>query len=372
MKTGIILLIIFVILIVIINAFRGIIKYKALLEKLLSKGYLTEEDENKLNKLADKHKITKKTTDEIRSQRMKKDTQEIINRIYSNEIFSDDDEKQIKNIANKHRINVEYDNPDFRKFRTYWMRSNTKTHHELKKTKEIPLTISSIKTKEDYEKLNKRIDFLNNKYESTTSNEESIKIEKEIEKLDNIWNIAREKVWGWQFIPECSLLETDDEIFDFAYKIFENKNELKNIIKDFPEYEDDFIELTFDDEPEEKPAYIETIRQIYRISREDIPLNEILNKIDKISKPYEKNIKKYISDNQLSVGQFVVAMILENENAPIPFELVKEGLSNREDYLKIEPIDFGKRKGVGPKTVQQLIDYQNFVKNYDKENDWNF
>jgi hypothetical protein len=371
MDFGIILFSLIVILLIIFLSFRGI-KYKALLEKFLLKGNLTEDDEKQLDNFAAKFKISKKSTDEIRIQRMKKDTQSIINRIYSNQLFSEDDETQIINIANRHRITVDLDNPDFRKFRTYWMRSNTKTHREFQNSKNMPFSSASIKTKDDYEKLNKQIELLNKKYESTNSDDESKKIEKEIEKLDKIWETTRDKVWGWQFIPELTLLETDDKIFDLAYKIFENKKDVNDIIKNHPEYENDFTELTFEDDPEDRPAYIATLKQINYISKEDIHLNEILKKIDDLSKPYEKYLKLYLSDSQLSVGQFVVASILANEKAPIPFILVQEGYINRDDYLKIDPTEFSKRKGVGPKTVQQLIDYKKFVSEYATEKDWNF
>jgi len=226
----------------------------------------------------------------------------------------------------------------------------------------------SIQTREDFKKLCDRIDYLDKHPDLPYSNE----ISKELNKLYRIYDSCRDKIIGWQFVPDLSGLVFDENILEFAYHIFEKKPDVNKFIKKYPEYENDINELTFEDNPEEKPSYFNILKSISEIMNKKISLRQMMIEIDEISKSYENiftPLKGKYTD--LSIAEFILATKLKNEKAPLSYVLVKEDYIEREDYLNIDPKDFKKRKGVGAKLVEQLIDFQTKLKN-PNEKDWDF
>lgn len=228
--------------------------------------------------------------------------------------------------------------------------------------------VKSIQTREDFKKLCDRIDYLDKHPDLPYSNE----ISKELNKLYKIYDTCRDKIIGWQFVPELSNLEIDEEILELAYHVFDKKADVNKFIKKHLEYENDINELTFDEKPEAKPNYIDILKSISQIMNKNIPLRQMISEINEISKSYEDSFTTFKGKfTELSLAEFVVATILKNEKAPLSYTLIKENYIEREDYLNIDPKEFKKRKGVGSKLVEQLIDFQNKLKN-PNEKDWDF
>lgn len=230
------------------------------------------------------------------------------------------------------------------------------------------IELKSITAREDFRNLCDRIDYLNRHPDLPYSNE----ISKELNRLYRIYDSCRDKIIGWQFVPDLSNLEIDENILELAYCVFSKKADVNKFVKKYPEYENDIKELTFEEKQEEIPNYINVLKSISQIMNKNIPLRQMMSEISEISKLYETSLAvmkgKYL---ELSLAEFVIATKLEEEKAPIPYILIKEGYIEREDYLNIDPKEFKKRKGVGVKLVEQLIEFQNKLKNPNEKN-WDF
>jgi hypothetical protein len=93
--------------------------------------------------------------------------------------------------------------------------------------------LKSIQTKEDFKKLCDRIDYLEKHPELPYSNE----ISKELNKLYRMYDSCRDKIIGWQFLPNLSGLELDEKIIEYAYHVFDKKADVNKFIKKYPEHE---------------------------------------------------------------------------------------------------------------------------------------
>lgn len=227
--------------------------------------------------------------------------------------------------------------------------------------------LKSIQTRDDFKRLCDRLDFLENHPDLANSDE----LYKELNKLYKVHDSCRDKIIGWQFVPEVFDF-LDEKLIENAYQIFEKKSEVSKFLRKYSEYENDINELTFSDTPEEKPNYLDILKVISKISKKKISLRKMLSEIDEVAKPHEENLAILKGNyTDLSFAEFVIAIILEDDKAPLSYVLVKEGFIEKEDYLKIDPKEFKKRKGVGVKLVDKLTDFQEKIRN-PKSRDWDF
>ena len=82
----------------------------------------------------------------------------------------------------------------------------------------------------------------------------------------------------------------------------------------------------------------------------------MINRLVKNNKPLGEEF--FDIDGELSPGESWYADLLHEQGLPQAYALYSEGFTTPSKCLKIDPDDFLKRKGVGPKKVEQLIAFQ--------------
>ena len=125
---------------------------------------------------------------------------------------------------------------------------------------------------------------------------------------------------------------------------------------------EEWFELCAQDEEEIPEEFIKELMGFRKIVESNLPDDEMAKAIDDYlsENPIftEEHFGELDEDASLSHGQEWFASKLSALGLPAAWELYAEGYTTIEKCLEINPDDFVKRKGIGPKKKQQLITFQ--------------
>jgi uncharacterized protein YhhL (DUF1145 family) len=168
------------------------------------------------------------------------------------------------------------------------------------------------------------------------------------------------KVQSWQFVPYLNI-STPSKVLAIAYKVFSREQYLQ-LKKEFPSHKDDWISLEdFEKEkPDEQLPFLKGFRNIIESKNTQ---EEKVNKINDLVATNKKTSCEYFDlEGLLKPGEQWFADKLHGYGLPMAHELYAEGYTTPVKCLKIDPEEFVKRKGVGPKRKQQLEAFQEKVR----------
>lgn len=177
--------------------------------------------------------------------------------------------------------------------------------------------------------------------------------------LEKALELASKKTLQWQFIPKIDIY-TSSNILKYAHKIFSNE-EYEEIHASIGE-QSDWYSMTGWDEGDEPEAYTTTLIKLQTIIENDNSQEEKIKKITALVSKEKILNELFFKEKDLTAGEQWFAGLLEKKGLPLAFELYKEGYTNEAKCLEIDPQEFSKRKGVGTKKVEQLVEFQTKIK----------
>lgn len=217
-----------------------------------------------------------------------------------------------------------------------------------------------VKTPKQFSALEERLDKAQDRAAEAESDKAIANAERKARVLEEALSLAGNKAYGWQFIPDLDLT-IPKKLLENAYKVFSPADYEKAKIE-LSSDDRDWYKLDAWDEPEELELDVKSLLKFREIVESDLPqdvrerkVNELVDKDDTLAEFFD-------SEDVLSPGQQWFAMVLKEDGLPKAEELYAEGYTTPEACLEIDPNEFLKRKGVGPKTVEKLKQYQEKVR----------
>ncbi len=244
-------------------------------------------------------------------------------------------------------------------------RTNTANKKQLPQNpKEISDSITTI---QQFRSLEKKLDraeekLMNHDYKSNTAYDNA---SKKHDLLQEALSLAESKIYQWQFIPTIDL-DTPSIILEHAYKVYSNK-EYAEINGSFGDDGNDWYEIDGYGEEEEPESYIKALIKYKKIVESDKSQEEKIKNINQLVSRNKSLAEEFFyADDDLKPGDQIFADMLKDNGLPLAYVLYKEGYTTPKKCLEIDPVEFGKRKGVGPKKVEQLIKFQSTIKSSSK------
>ncbi len=174
-------------------------------------------------------------------------------------------------------------------------------------------------------------------------------------------DMAQSKIYQWQFIPSVDL-DTPKEVLDHAYKVFSNEQyeELKNKLSGDKSDWYGIDDYGLNEDPE---TYIKSLIKFRSIVESSESEEEKKTKINQLASK-DKSFSEVFFDSEspLKPGNQWFAEKLRLAGLPLAFELYSEGYTKPEKCLEIDVEKFSSRKGVGPKKLGQLKQFQAAVR----------
>tara|TARA_R110001606_G_C15356107_1_gene648040 strand:+ start:259 stop:1302 length:1044 start_codon:yes stop_codon:yes gene_type:complete len=189
--------------------------------------------------------------------------------------------------------------------------------------------------------------------------------EKQLDKLSNLLfeaiDLADEKTISWQYIPDISPQTSLDDL-KIAFKTFSN-DEYKSLSTKYKKDKSaEWLELTADDEPDIAEEFLDNLIAFREIVESRLSEADMTKAIDDyLSKHHiftEEHFGALDEDALLTHGQEWFAGKLARLGLPAAWELYAEGYTTVEKCLEIDPNEFAKRRGIGPKKKIQLMKFQ--------------
>jgi hypothetical protein len=223
-----------------------------------------------------------------------------------------------------------------------------------RKIKEIAGSISTI---EDYKQCEAKLKQIEKVRMKSYSDELEEVIEQQYELYSEVLELADEKVILYQFEPDLDL-STPLSVLQYGYKCF-SPGDYKSKKTALSKY-GCWIEITFGGDEKESPSSnFKRLLKFREIVESSISPEEKILEIDAlVTKSREFLDEFFDSNNELNPGEQWFVQSLEDDGLPLASTLYLEGYTTIEKCLEIAPEEFSKRKGVGPKKTQQLIDFQ--------------
>lgn len=173
--------------------------------------------------------------------------------------------------------------------------------------------------------------------------------------------LAESKIYQWQFIPSVDL-HTPKSTLEHAYKVYSNEEYVK-LNNSIGGDERDWYGMDGYGEKEDPEPYIKSLMKFRAIVESNDSQEEKTKKINQLVAKNKSFADEFFEiDGVLKPGDQWFADSLHNADLPLADQLYSEGYTTPEKCLEIDPIEFLKRKGVGPKKVEQLEKFQSRVK----------
>jgi len=218
-----------------------------------------------------------------------------------------------------------------------------------------------IQTLQQFRALERRMERAEERYANADNNRAIEEAEKRHEILIEAWDIAREKPFRWQYIPNLSP-NTPLRMLKHAYKVFP-ADKYEEAKREIGGSKNDWYALRGEDEREEKEPCLNGLKRFREIVEGDLPQDEQVKKINMLCSRSRDFAEEFFYDvGEMKPGDKWFAGILDDDGLPLAYELYKEGIKTPEDALKIDPNEFSGRKGVGQQRVQKLVEYQEKVR----------
>ncbi|MBL3591814.1 MAG: hypothetical protein JMN24_18865 [gamma proteobacterium endosymbiont of Lamellibrachia anaximandri] len=174
-------------------------------------------------------------------------------------------------------------------------------------------------------------------------------------------DIAQSKIYQWQFIPNVDL-NTPKQILDHAYKVYSNE-EYQGLKDKLSGDKTDWYGIDGYGEKEDPEPYLKSLIKFRSIVESSEPRDEIIKKINQLVSRNKSLSEEYFdSDSSLKPGDQWFAEELRLAGLPLAYELYSEGYTTPEICLEIDTEVFSSRKGVGPKKLEQLKQFQATVR----------
>jgi hypothetical protein len=176
-------------------------------------------------------------------------------------------------------------------------------------------------------------------------------------------DIAEKNVHEWQLLPTMDL-ETPKSILNLAYKVF-SEEEYQKIETTLPESEGYFYWSRLDvwNEPEAPEESLETLKKFRTVVESNLTQATKIKKINKLVEDEYEFLGDFLDQtDEMSPGDDWFASQLQKEGLPMAYQLYSKGFTTPEKCLLIDPPDFAKMPGADHQHVEQLIKYQEKVK----------
>lgn len=177
--------------------------------------------------------------------------------------------------------------------------------------------------------------------------------------LELAYSIAEKKPFRWQYVPDITP-DTPLRQLKLAYKVYTPARYEEAKAKLGADGWDPICGEDEPDEPEENLALLLAFRKIVESKLKQTTQVKKIN--DLFAKYPEEASCHFDLDGDLTPGDRWFAERLREDGAPLSFDLYAEGYTSPERYLDIDAEAFRERKGVGPKTVEKLLAYQEHVR----------
>lgn len=242
---------------------------------------------------------------------------------------------------------------------------------------EAQMLASKVSTVAGLERLEERLDDTNDKLADASTEASEKKLEHKISVLERALEIAEDKEVKWIFAPEFSAFESLKRL-KLAFKPFTEIQRDKHVasgvltLEDFSgitleslrDNEDDIVsEMATEDEVEFLPELIAFRKIIEGKSSVAIMSKKIDEWVEK-NKTHEmiEDVQWWWEDTELTYAEAFFAAKMELDGLPCAEEFYSKGYTTPEKCLEIDPEEFISWHGVGPKTKESLIKYQDKVR----------
>lgn len=191
------------------------------------------------------------------------------------------------------------------------------------------------------------------------------KSEKQLDRISDALldavDLASEKIIQYQFIPDIGV-STPIAILELAYQTY-SPDQFKKLNKTLPqEYKQCWEELMYDEEPELEHEFLEQLKMFQKQVSSANSDEELVDRIDSFLRDNPIFMEEFFGEepleDDLTYGQQLIVNRLTALGLPMAYDLYSEGYTTISKCLEIDPEEFIKRKGVGPKKKQQLIEFQ--------------
>ena len=243
---------------------------------------------------------------------------------------------------------------------------NRNTFSETKKVKNVFVEAKEIADKivtiKQFKSLEKKLETAEDRISNAETERAYENASHKYEVLQEALDIAQSKTFLWQFIPTVDL-GTPKEILELSYKTY-TKSEYNELKKTIVNSTSDWYEIDGYGEKEEPEPYIKSLIKFREIIDSNINNEEKSKKINQLVSSNKTLAEEFFdTEDALSAGDQWFAESMSIDGLPLAFELYHEGYTTPEKCLDINLEEFSKRKGVGPKKLAQLKEYQLNVKN---------
>ena len=184
--------------------------------------------------------------------------------------------------------------------------------------------------------------------------------QKKADILEQAFDIASQKFYLWQFVPELDL-HTPLEHIKSAYKIYPS-SKLAEIQKSLPANETFWFGLYDEEDAEEPEVFLSSLKKFRTLIESGKDTNTTINKINEICASDTSFHEEFFDiEETISAGEQWFAEELSEDGLPDAYDFYAEGYRTPIQCLNIDPAEYSSRKGVGPKRMKQLKDYQSKV-----------
>ena len=211
-----------------------------------------------------------------------------------------------------------------------------------------------VKTVEDIRRLEAHLALAN---DAQTTDENYDAWVKYAERIDEAVREACKKALEWQYVPSIDL-DTPADVLARAFCVV-SADSFKQKRLEFKSTQDEWNPLEGGNSPEEPPDFLPALIAFRRLvdDAETVPgLVAAINAL--VANQASLKTQFFWGEADLSPGDYWVAACLREDGLPKSDALYAEGITTPELALGIDPKEFGKRPGVGPKTVAALEEYQ--------------
>lgn len=220
---------------------------------------------------------------------------------------------------------------------------------------------NKVETIKQFHALERKLEKLEERMDELTTEKALENASHKYDVLQEAINIAESKTYQWQYIPSMEL-STPKSTLEIAYKVY-SPTEYEELIKSSGGNKNDWYGIDAYGEKDDPEPFLKSLLKFRAIvestDTDDIKANNI-NKL--VSKSKELAEEFFDTEGDLKPGDQWFTEILSMAGLPLADELYSEGYTTAEKCLAIDPVEFSKRKGVGPKTVDKLKQFQLKIK----------
>lgn len=189
--------------------------------------------------------------------------------------------------------------------------------------------------------------------------------EKQLERLEEVLSdaidLAEYKTLFKQYVPDVNADTSLDDL-KMAFKVITVDEYSKLPAKFKKDKQEYWQELCSEDEPDIPDEFIENLIAYREIVESPLSEPDMVAAIDDYLSEHPEFMEEHFGekdeDDPLTHGQEWFASKLAQLGIPAAFELYADGYTTVEKVLTIDPDEFIKRKGIGPKKKAQLIEFQ--------------